>query len=475
MRHPQTRSADRGSMRPSPENVSPISDRPAAQARAGQSCYFGRTYLRHTANTYLYQNTRYRVGFTKIFRLCQICSCRLRDLQGACAILTSLGPPTDASQRRHNIILTPEGLIYTVETISRALTPLIAARSHTFRYRSGLRLQSHPPMNTAAKDPRKLTSLRMILRMLTHPTLSAHSSTVRASLNVPSAPAVSSQLHTQPFLICVVPIFEPSAPLPFDRRRSLGIDRRRIFQTTKTAPTAIAGIADGSNGDGSRPLAPTRTPNPAGGQQPASVSPAIPAVLVICCLAAVLSFCWWFRRRLRRSRRYVPLFTRLGWGVRPELVGVKVQNPRVVDAQANGCWSSLSPLALMKLPSDGSQGYRRTLPPASYPLVKRQASHRVPSGQTLELGDRRPRRTARPSKSDPSAAIQVAVFIAMPSSHLHTDKRGLPSFATDCGLPALHVGIANARCAGFQIQSQNITRLIYANTLSYDACCTCPT
>lgn len=39
---------------------------------------------------------------------------------------------------------------------------------------------------------------------------------------MPSAPAVSSQLHTQPFLICVVPIFEPSAPLPSDRRRSLG-------------------------------------------------------------------------------------------------------------------------------------------------------------------------------------------------------------------------------------------------------------
>lgn len=99
--------------------------------------------------------------------------------------------------------------------------------------------------------------------------------------------------------------------------------------------------SDGSGGD--TQTGPAQTPGgPHGGQRSSTVSPAVPVVVVVACALAVLWFCWWFRRRLRQSRRYSPLLVRLGLAQSPELVEVYVQRAKAPVTRAEAQWASLS-------------------------------------------------------------------------------------------------------------------------------------
>ncbi|KAJ2984683.1 hypothetical protein NUW54_g10418 [Trametes sanguinea] len=95
--------------------------------------------------------------------------------------------------------------------------------------------------------------------------------------------------------------------------------------------------------DGSDTNGPTRNPPHQTSGHPAHVSPAIPAVVVIFSLLAVVIGAWWLLRRLRRSQmNHVTLLEMIGLVRKPHLFDVGITKPQVLRTAGEGDWHMLT-------------------------------------------------------------------------------------------------------------------------------------
>ncbi|KAI0639821.1 hypothetical protein C8Q77DRAFT_88090 [Trametes polyzona] len=222
-----------------------------------------------------------------------------------------------------------------------------------------------------------------------------------------------------------------------------------IYERFRDEP--IDSATDGPDGGGA--TGPPRM-SPPSGQQPSHINPAIPSVLVVAFVIALAVFCWWFRRSVRRSRRYAPLLARLGMTPRPELVEVIAQHPRVPKNCADARWECISPLCLSRTSSlGGGHPWERTYSRSSESQVPSPSAPLRPYGATTPPSCRRPRKRMRSPQRPgvPSDVSQVVVFIAMPSpAHPVQADDSLAEFAGN-GLPPLQLGVAGVQGRGYAV------------------------
>ncbi|KAI0652287.1 hypothetical protein C8Q79DRAFT_88638 [Trametes meyenii] len=173
-----------------------------------------------------------------------------------------------------------------------------------------------------------------------------------------------------------------------------------------------------------------------------TVSPVIPAILVVFSVFLIATIAWWLRRSLRRSRRYLPLLTRLGFGWRPELVDVRVEAPRNISKENSG-WMVLLPLAAARKPDSAATSRYSSQPlPTSYSHRQIRHIHGSP-GNAMEMYNRSTSTNIKCRQTGlPVERIQITVFVAMPSSHKFCDSNAKSPTSVQKDTPAVCVGVA---------------------------------
>ncbi|KAI0673551.1 hypothetical protein C8Q78DRAFT_632350 [Trametes maxima] len=128
------------------------------------------------------------------------------------------------------------------------------------------------------------------------------------------------------------PLCEPSSGSIVDDRNSRSLRSMPVPSIQRASRIRTIQVDGGSQGQD-----PSVNPNPHASHSSETVSPVIPAILVVICLILIATIAWWLRRSLRWSRRYLPLLTKLGFGWRPELVDVRAEAPQN-NSEGNDGW-----------------------------------------------------------------------------------------------------------------------------------------